>query len=83
MKTDSQTNFFEQTNLLDVILLYEKQKCDERVFFYSKRMPTLHELNLRNRTLWKNEKTYNFAQIERKISTLALKWSSNYSLQIE
>ena len=61
-------------------------------------MPTLQKLNLRHRTLWKNEKTkrlkvhadtslielktlhfvekrktYNFAQIQRKISILAPK----------
>ena len=30
VKTESQTNFFQQTNLLDVIILNEKQKYDER-----------------------------------------------------
>ena len=38
VKTDSQTNVFQQTNLLDIILLYVKQKYDERcrVFMYAK-----------------------------------------------
>ena len=30
VKTESQTNFFQQTNLLDVIILNKKQKYDER-----------------------------------------------------
>ena len=30
VKTESQTNFFSQTNLLGVIILNEKQKYDER-----------------------------------------------------
>ena len=63
-----------------ILMRWLKHFC---VFFFFKVHPDTSLIEFKTTHFVEKRKTYNFAQIQRKISILAPKWLSNYSLQIE